>query len=105
MIRKTVLSLFFILFMLFANTSMAASLNDTIITLEKQTSGDIGVAVLDTKTNQIWSYKGNQRFPMMSTFKTLACVLVSSHSENRSTTSQSVGLESGDCPVLTVSAL
>lgn len=73
MIRKTVLPPFFILFMLFANTSMAASLNDTIIDLEKQTSGDIGVAVLDTKTNQIWSYKGNQRFPMMSTFKTLAC--------------------------------
>ncbi|MGF1755032.1 class A beta-lactamase, partial [Vibrio makurazakiensis] len=48
------------------------TLSDTIDSIEQRTSGRIGVSVLDSNDQQ-WNYKGNERFPMMSTFKTLAC--------------------------------
>ncbi len=41
--------------------------------IESRVSARIGVAVYDTAAKQTWSYKGDERFPMMSTFKTLAC--------------------------------
>ncbi len=52
--------------------STASTLNDSIYSIEQRTLGRIGVSVLDS-TDQQWHYKGNERFPMMSTFKTLAC--------------------------------
>lgn len=51
----------------------ATTLNDSISAIEQASSGRIGVAVLDTQNKQTWSYNGDSRFPMMSTFKTLAC--------------------------------
>jgi len=50
-----------------------SSLKSSIISLEHKTHGQIGVAVLNTQNGQHWSYRGNQRFALMSTFKTLAC--------------------------------
>lgn len=52
--------------------STASTLNDSIYSIEQRTLGRIGISVLDS-TDQQWHYKGNERFPMMSTFKTLAC--------------------------------
>ncbi|MGF1778444.1 GMA family class A beta-lactamase [Vibrio nomapromontoriensis] len=52
--------------------STASTLNDSIYSIEQSTSGRIGVSVLDSNDQQ-WHYKGDERFPMMSTFKTLAC--------------------------------
>lgn len=52
--------------------STASTLNDSISSIEQRTSGRIGVSVLDSNDQQ-WHYKGNERFPMMNTFKTLAC--------------------------------
>ncbi|AHJ00703.1 TPA: GMA family class A beta-lactamase GMA-1 [Vibrio parahaemolyticus] len=52
--------------------STASTLNDSLYSIEQRTLGRIGVSVLDS-TDQQWHYKGNERFPMMSTFKTLAC--------------------------------
>lgn len=52
--------------------STASTLNDSLYSIEQRTLGRIGVSVLDS-TGQQWHYKGNERFPMMSTFKTLAC--------------------------------
>lgn len=52
--------------------STASTLNDSVYSIEQRTLGRIGVSVLDS-TDQQWHYKGNERFPMMSTFKTLAC--------------------------------
>ncbi|OJF93877.1 class A beta-lactamase [Pararhizobium antarcticum] len=45
--------------------------------LEKKTGGRLGVSVLDTETNIGFDYRETERFPMLSTFKTLAaaCVL------------------------------
>ena len=40
---------------------------------EEQLDARIGVAVIDTDSGQRWSYRGEERFPMMSTFKPLAC--------------------------------
>ncbi|TLS67179.1 hypothetical protein FD718_15900 [Photobacterium damselae subsp. damselae] len=39
---------------------------------EKALNGTIGMAVLDTDSGSVWNYNGEMRFPMMSTFKSLA---------------------------------
>ncbi len=40
---------------------------------EHQLSARIGVSIYDVAANKLWSYNGNTRFPLMSTFKVLAC--------------------------------
>nr|WP_211677023.1 class A beta-lactamase [Moritella sp. 36] len=47
----------------------------------KNSSG-IGISVLDLKTGQQWHYNGNKRFPLMSTFKTLACAKLLNDADN-----------------------
>lgn len=54
-------------------TELAPPILIKVQQLEQQYSGQIGVAMLDTNSHIITGYKLNQRFPMMSTFKTLAC--------------------------------
>jgi len=44
--------------------------------LENTTGGRLGVAVLDTATGERASWRGNDRFPMCSTFKLAAAALV-----------------------------
>ncbi len=56
--------------------------SQSIEKVESRVSARIGVAVYDTATNEMWSYKGDERFPMMSTFKTLACANLLYDSEN-----------------------
>ena len=51
----------------------ASTLNESITSIEQRISGRIGVSVIDSHNQQQWHYNGNERFPMMSTFKTLAC--------------------------------
>ncbi|MEC6830689.1 class A beta-lactamase [Photobacterium toruni] len=41
--------------------------------IEQQLGGNVAVAIYNANTNKSWSYHGEQRVPMMSTFKTLAC--------------------------------
>lgn len=48
-------------------------LEQVIRQAEKHLSAHIGVSILDTATNQQWSYRGDERVPLTSTFKTLAC--------------------------------
>ncbi|MEZ8370355.1 class A beta-lactamase [Vibrio splendidus] len=58
----------------FSTSSLSHSLDpESIEQIESRVSARIGVAVYDSATEQTWSYKGDERFPMMSTFKTLAC--------------------------------
>lgn len=40
--------------------------------LEKERGGRLGVAVVDTQSGKSAAYRGDERFPMCSTFKTLA---------------------------------
>ncbi|MGB2078320.1 MAG: class A beta-lactamase [Vibrio sp.] len=41
----------------------------------------IGVAIYQPQTADLWSYRGDERFPLTSTFKTLACAKVLSDVE------------------------
>lgn len=66
------------LFLLFgllvcSSATYAAKLNEDLSAIEDHITGRIGVSVWDTQTDEKWDYRGDERFPMMSTFKTLAC--------------------------------
>ena len=49
------------------------TVQQAVVALEGKLSARIGVAVLEVKTGEQWSYQGDERFPLTSTFKTLAC--------------------------------
>ena len=53
--------------------TVADTLTQQVAQLETQSGGRLGVAVLDTQNNHQWQYRGDERFPMMSTFKALMC--------------------------------
>jgi beta-lactamase class A len=44
--------------------------------IETDSGGRLGVSVLDTQTGMAYAYRGDERFPMCSTFKFLAAALV-----------------------------
>jgi beta-lactamase class A len=46
-------------------------LHDTVAALERRSGGRLGVAVVDTGTRRAFSYRGDERFPLCSTFKFL----------------------------------
>ncbi len=48
----------------------------TVRDLEGRLDARIGIAVMDTQSNQNWHYRGDERFPMTSTFKALACAAI-----------------------------
>lgn len=50
-----------------------SAVNSAIEHAKKQLGAKVGVSVLDGKGEQLFSYNSDQRFPLMSTFKTLAC--------------------------------
>ncbi len=56
-----------------SSATYAAKLNEDLSAIEDHITGRIGVSVWDTQTDEKWDYRGDERFPMMSTFKTLAC--------------------------------
>lgn len=59
--------------MVFASSSKFQQVEQDIKAIEVSLSARIGVSVLDTKNGEYWDYNGNQRFPITSTFKTIAC--------------------------------
>ncbi|MHA7773701.1 class A beta-lactamase [Roseibium sp. M-1] len=50
-----------------------APLESTVSEAETRLSARIGVAVLDTETGKTWTHRGNERFPLNSTFKAFLC--------------------------------
>lgn len=44
-----------------------------IVATEIALEARIGVAILDSQSQRLWHYKGNERFPLNSTFKVFAC--------------------------------
>lgn len=52
------------------------SLVEAVSDAETELDARIGLAVHDLETDQRWEYKSNERFPLSSTFKTLACANV-----------------------------
>lgn len=59
--------------MVFANSSKFQQVEQDAKVIEASLSAHIGISVLDTQTGEYWDYNGNQRFPLTSTFKTIAC--------------------------------
>lgn len=77
---KIIYSIFSLL--LIHSVAYASSLDKEISVIEKNISGRIGISVLNTHNDETWDYNGNARFPMMSTFKTLACAKLLRDSDN-----------------------
>ncbi|WP_428033479.1 class A beta-lactamase [Amphritea sp.] len=48
-------------------------ISDKIHQVEADLGASVGVAVYNLADNTLWHYNGETRFPLMSTFKTLAC--------------------------------
>ncbi|WP_319534435.1 CARB/PSE/RTG family carbenicillin-hydrolyzing class A beta-lactamase [uncultured Vibrio sp.] len=65
--------LFLIALMVVSPLSHASKLHEDISLLEQQITGRIGIAVWDTQTDKHWAYRGDERFPLVGTVKTLAC--------------------------------
>jgi len=78
---KTTKNIFLCTALLLMSTA-ASALNNSLLKIEQRFNGRLGVAILDTKSKQIWDYNGDAYFPMMSTFKTLACAKMLSASSN-----------------------
>ncbi|MEL4013609.1 class A beta-lactamase [Dryocola clanedunensis] len=60
-----------------------SSLDAQLAALEKSADGRLGVTLIDTATGKRYSYRGNERFPMTSTFKVLAAAAVLKKSERQ----------------------
>jgi len=58
------------------SANAANSLVEAVTDAEIELGARIGLAVHDLETDQRWEYKSNERFPLSSTFKTLACANV-----------------------------
>ncbi|SDU31877.1 class A beta-lactamase [Halopseudomonas salegens] len=58
-------------------TIALADVNDPVVTaldrVAEQLDARVGFSAYDLETGQRWEYQANQRFPLSSTFKTLAC--------------------------------
>ncbi|PSU77647.1 class A beta-lactamase [Photobacterium phosphoreum] len=54
-------------------SAQISQIEPALTNIEQQLGGTVAVAVYNANTNTSWSYHGEQRVPMMSTFKTLAC--------------------------------
>jgi beta-lactamase class A len=56
-------------------------LHDAVAALERRSGGRLGVAVVDTGTRRAFSYRGDERFPLCSTFKFLLAADLLSRAE------------------------
>lgn len=61
--------------------ALAASLQNDLAAIEAKVGGRLGVAVLDTASGASADYRGNERFPICSTFKVLAVSAVLKRAE------------------------
>ncbi|MCG2581573.1 MAG: class A beta-lactamase [Marinobacter sp.] len=51
----------------------ASPLLEVVKAVEQRLDARVGVTLYDSATGETWDYQGDARFPMTSTFKTLAC--------------------------------
>lgn len=93
-------------FSLFLLTGLAASahaaintqsLNAAIKTLEEQSGGRLGVAVIDTADGSRYAWRGDERFPLCSTSKVMAVAsLLKSSEKNPSLLNEAIPLVKSD---------
>lgn len=55
------------------------TLLQAVADIEARLQARLGVTVIEVGTERIWQYRGDERFPMSSTFKTLACAALLHH--------------------------
>ena len=55
------------------NANATDSVLEAVTNAETELGARIGLAVHDLETGKRWEHKSNERFPLSSTFKTLAC--------------------------------
>jgi beta-lactamase class A len=55
---------------------MPGGLSEKLAELEAKLGARLGAAILDTATGRAWRHRPDERFPMCSTFKLLACAAV-----------------------------
>jgi beta-lactamase class A len=58
-----------------------ATVRQAIDEAERATNARIGVAVLDAEAGRQWSYRGDERFALTSTFKAFACAALLARAE------------------------
>lgn len=58
------------------NANATDSVLEAVTNAETELGARIGLAVHDLETGKRWEHKSNERFPLTSTFKTLACANV-----------------------------
>lgn len=65
----------FVLLLITSAFSLAQAdpLLEVVKAVEQRLDARMGVALYDSATGETWDYQGDNRFPMTSTFKTLAC--------------------------------
>lgn len=92
-----------LLLIVFSRHSHAETKNNIIEIIqisESKLDTDIGVSIYDSQTKDFWNYNGDMLFPLMSTFKTLACakLLADSEANRLDINSSKVILESALIP-------
>ncbi len=55
------------------DTKLGDALTATVARIEARTGGRLGIRVTDLATNETWSHRGHERFPIASTFKAYSC--------------------------------
>ena len=65
--------LLFIPSITFASGFQFIPVKKEIKSIEEKLSAEIGVAIFNVETGNRWDYKGDEAFPLTSTFKTIAC--------------------------------
>lgn len=65
--------------------------------IEKKAGGRLGLSVTDVQSGASWSYRGQERFPLASTFKAFSCAhLLSLSDQGRIDLQQRVSVMAGD---------
>ncbi|MCF7354638.1 CARB/PSE/RTG family carbenicillin-hydrolyzing class A beta-lactamase [Vibrio sp. CK2-1] len=65
--------LFFAPSVAFASSEAFMQVEQEVRLVEQNLNAQVGVAILNTETGENWDHNGNERFPLTSTFKTIAC--------------------------------
>ena len=60
----------------------ANPLLEAVKTVEQRLDARVGIALYDSGTGESWDYHGDDRFPITSTFKTLACAALLAKVDN-----------------------
>jgi beta-lactamase class A len=81
--RATMVGLAATLLTLRMGQARAAAFEDALAGIEARTGGRLGVAVLDTASGELTGRRLDERFPLCSTFKTLAAAAVLARIDGR----------------------